>query len=261
VLKAETGLRLPPTLIFDYPTPVALARHLLAELAVTSGAGDRVEHGRRTPVRIAAGVADDPIVIVGMGCRFPGGVRTPEDLWQLVASGGDGITAFPTDRGWNGEALYHPDPDHAGTSYTREGGFLHEAAEFDPAFFGISPREALAMDPQQRGDELPEGVEGYLGTGNAGSIASGRIAYTFGLEGPAVTVDTACSSSLVALHWAIQALRNGECDMALAGGVAVMATPETFIDFSRQRGLATDGRCKSFAEGADGTGWAEGAGM
>ncbi|GAA2387956.1 hypothetical protein GCM10010170_099150 [Dactylosporangium salmoneum] len=285
-LQTATGQRLPATLVFDFPTPAALAAHLLDQ---------------RSPTPAPAATrpaADEPIAIIGMACRFPGGIHTPDQLWQLLAEGGDAIGDFPTGRGWNLDDLLD-----GGRSLARQGGFIHDADQFDADFFGISPREAAAMDPQQRilletswetfehagidphglhnsqtgvflgvmyndyGSRLVHAdrplteYEGYLGNGSSGSVASGRIAYTYGLQGPAVTVDTACSSSLTAIHLAAQALRSGECTLALAGGTTVMAAPTVFTEFTRQQGLAPDGRCKPFADAADGTGFSEGTGL
>ncbi len=289
-LAKASGVSLPASLVFDHPTPAAVSQ-LLSTLL----------EGREQEVKVrprARPRADEPLAIVGMACRYPGGVRSPADLWELVASGGDAIGEFPTDRGWDVERLFDPEGERRGSSYVRHGGFIDDAAEFDAEHFGISPREALAMDPQQRlllecswealedagidplslrgsdtgvfagvfdsdyaSGEIPAELEVFRLTGGTTSVISGRTAYVLGLQGPAVSVDTACSSSLVSLHLAAQAVRAGECDLALAGGVTVLVTPELFVDFSRQRGLSPDGRCRAFGAGANGTGFSDGVGV
>ncbi|MFD4640242.1 SDR family NAD(P)-dependent oxidoreductase [Lentzea sp. NPDC058436] len=286
-LDVLTGLSLPATLAWDHPTPAAVARYLDA----------RLHGGTALPAEVP-GTGSEPIAVVAVGCRFPGGIGSPDDLWDLVSNGVDATGDFPADRDWDTAGLYDPEPDQAGRTYVRRGGFLQDAADFDAAFFGISPREAITMDPQQRlllevawetveragiaptslhGSDTavftglmhndhaarvdPHGIESHLALGSTGSVASGRISYVLGLRGPSMTIDTACSSSLVAMHLAAKSLRDGECSLALAGGVTVMATPMPFVAFSQQHALSPDGRCRSFSAGADGTVWAEGVGL
>ncbi|SIO86180.1 type I polyketide synthase [Nocardiopsis sp. JB363] len=305
LIEDETGVRLEDSVLFELPTPAALAGHVAEELGEEPPAREREKSAPRraasaepTPV---GPVDDDPIAITAMACRLPGGASSPERLWRLLEEGTDAIGTFPENRGWDLESLYDPEPGTPGRTYTRNGGFLYDADLFDAGFFGISPREADAMDPQQRllletsweaiqragldteelrgrqvgvfvgampseygarlADPAGDTDGGYRLTGSTLSVASGRIAYVLGLNGPALTIDTACSGSLVALHQAAAALRRGECSMALAGGATVMATPGMFLEFSAQRGLSADGRCRAFGAGAEGTAWAEGAGM
>ncbi len=297
-LRKATGMELPLTLLFDHPNPSVVAQNLLERAGFERPAPATASVAE--PAGPPADGHDDPIAIVGMACRYPGGVASPAQLWDMVAEGRDVVADFPRDRGWDLEGLYDPDPDRPGTCYTRAGGFLDGAADFDADFFGIARREALAMDPQQRlllqtvwealedggidpgtlrgsatgvfmgtsGQDYDQiaragspGLEGYWGIGSAASVLSGRVSYVYGFEGPALSVDTACSSSLVAVHLAAQGLRRGECALAVAGGVTVMSTPKVFTEFSRQRALSSDGRCKSFAQAADGTGWSEGIGV